>query len=326
MAHSIPKQTSTQADELRDLLEASDKTAVSIKGIGAERARCLLDDLDRILALFTRLQAQGVDLRAERGRWEQVQGAVRRHAAALRSELAPLGGLKTLREELTSPPSREERWWWWLDATAHHNIRKRVLVTVAVIGGILLLLLGGIWTFNRLFPVDPTISAAYEHKSNADNLVVEGQLTEALAELEAAYKFTPDDADILSMMAALYDLTDQEDKALPILNKLYDAYPPSIMNSNIAQAYAAAGAEEKALALALQAIQDDPANPQGYLIAGMVYESEGDVHQAMDYYQLAASTANSAKDYQTEAFAKIRLATLLQKPQSSAPASTPAGD
>jgi len=128
------------------------------------------------------------------------------------------------------------------------------------------------------------------------------------------------------MMAALYDLTDQEDKALSILRKLYDAYPPSIVNSSIAQAYMAAGAAEKAMTLALQAIQEDPANPQGYLIAGMVYESEGDTRQAMAYYQQASAAANAAEDYQTEAFVKIRLGTLLQKPRLSAPTPTVAGD
>ncbi len=326
MAHAISQQTKTPADELRTLLESSYTTAVSIKGAGAERARGLLDDMDRIQTLLPQLEARGVDLRAERGRWLEVQGAVRRHAAALRAELAPLGGLKTLREGLPSPPSPQERWWWWLDVTAHKNLRKRVLVTIAVIAGLLVLMLGGYWAFNKLFPVDAAVSAAYEHKSNADNLVIEGKLNEALAELETAYQYTPEDVDILSMMAALYDLTDEEDKAEPILRQLYDAYPPSIVNSNIARAYAAAGAEEKARALALQAIQDDPANPQGYLIAGMVYESQGDVHQAVDYYQKAAAAANAAKDYQTEAFAKIRLATLLQKPQSAGLASTPNGE
>jgi len=105
MAHSIPQQTQTQADELRQLLESSYTTAVSIKGAGAEQARGLLDDLDRIQALFQQLEARGVDLRAERGRWQEIQGAVRRHAGTLRSELAPLGGLKTLREALPEPPS-----------------------------------------------------------------------------------------------------------------------------------------------------------------------------------------------------------------------------
>ena len=314
MARSIPKQTRTQADELRDLLETSYSIAVNVRGAGADKAQTLLHHLDDIAELLPQLEAQGVDLRAERVRWQEVQGAVRRHDRDLRAELGPLGGLKTLREALPSPPSPEERWWWWLDVTAQQNLRKRVVVTVAVIAGILALLVGGVWAFNKLFPVDPQVAAAYQHKSNADNLVIEGKLQEALTELEAAYEATPDDPDILSMLAALYDLTDQEDRALPFLRKLYDAYPPSIVNSNLAQAYAAAGAAEKALALALQAIEEDPANPQGYLIAGMAYEAQGDVRSAMEAYQKAADAANAAGDYQTEAFAKIRLATLLQKP------------
>ena len=326
MAHSIPRQTKTQADDLRALLARSYTTAVSINGVGAERARGLLEDMDRIQALLPQLEAQGADLRAERGRWQEVQGAVRRHDSALRSELAPLGGLKTLRKALPQPPSPEERWWWWLDVTARKNIRRRVLVTLAVVAGILALLIGGVWTFNKLFPVDPAVSAAYGHKNKAEDLVLEGKLSEALTELEAAYEFTPDDTDILTMMAALYDLTDQEEKAAPILRKLYEDYPPSLVNSNIAQAYVAAGDAEKARVLALQAIEDDPANPQGYLIAGMVYESEGDVRTAMDYYQKAADAASAAKDYQTEAFAKMRLATLLQQPHPPAKVTSQPGD
>jgi hypothetical protein len=150
MAHSIPRQTKTQADDLRDLLENSYKLTVSIKGAGAEQATALLHNLDRIHDLFPRLEAQGVDLRPERGRWEEVQGAVRRHASQLRAELTPAGGLKALREALPSPPDPEERWWWWLDVTARKHLGKRVLVTVAVLAGILLLMLGGIWAFNKL--------------------------------------------------------------------------------------------------------------------------------------------------------------------------------
>ena len=319
MARSIPRQTLTQADTLRDLLEQSYKRAVNIRGMGAAQARELLDDLDHISEILPALEAQGVDLRAERVRWREVQGAVRRHEADLRAELAPLGGLKTLREALPSPPSPEERWWWWLDVAAQRRLGKRILVSIAVIAGILIFLLGGVWAFNKLFPVDPNVSIAYEHKTNAENFVTTGELDKAVAELELAQKATPDDPDILSMLAALYDLTNKEDKALPLLRKLYDAYPPSIVDSNLAQAYVAAGAAEKALPLALQAIREDPANPQGWLVAGMVYEAQGDVKAAMEAYQKAADAANAAQDYQTEAFAKMRLATLLQRPQRSTP-------
>ena len=136
-----------------------------------------------------------------------------------------------------------------------------------------------------------------------------------MTELEAARQFTPDDPDTLSLLAALYDLTGQAEKAGPLIDQLNARYPPGIVHSNLAQAYVAAGAVDKALALALQAIDEDPANPQGYLIAGMAYEVQGDVQRAMTMYQTAAEKANAARDYQTEAFAKVRMANMLQKPR-----------
>ena len=320
MARSIPKQMRTQADDLRDLLETSYKQAVSLRGAGAEQARDLLYRLDRIQELFPELEALGVDLRAERGRWEEVQGAVRRHAGDLRSELAPLGGLKTLREALPEAPDPEERWWWWLDVTARKHLGKKVLVTLVVAAGILLVMLGGLWAFNKFFPVDPNVSIAYEHKSNAENLVLEGKYQEAIDELEAARQAQPDDLDVLTMLAALYDLTGEEDAATPVLRKLFETYPQAVVHAGMAQAYAAAGDARKAQALARMAIEEDPANPQGWLVSGMAYEAEGDVQSAMNAYQKAAEVANAARDYQTEAFAKVRLATLLQKPQLPAPA------
>lgn len=314
MAHSIPKQTRTQADALRELLEESYALAVNMQGAGPQLASQLLYNLDQIAFLIPELEATGVDLRSEHVRWQELQGAVRRHAGHLRAELTSSGGLRSLREARKTRPSNEQ-WWWWLDVSASKNIRRRLFVATVAIVGIVALLLGGVWTFNRLFPVDPAVSAAYGHKLNAENLVVDGKLQEAATELEAAFGLTPDDPDILTMLVALYDLTGQEDKATPILRRLYDNFPPSIVDSNIAQSYVTAGEVEKALSMSLQAIDEDPKNPQGYLIAGVAYEALGDVHLASRYYQQAADVASVAEDHQVEAFAKIRLATLLQKAQ-----------
>ena len=314
MARSIPKQAHTQADELRDLLESSYKTAVNIRGKGPETARELLAHLDRIDALFPQLEARGVDLRAERGRWQEVQGAVRRHGDELRGELAPLGGLKSLRQELPqSPPP--ERWWWWLDVRAHRQLRRRISMIVATVAGILLLIWGGLWAFDKLFPVDPNIAAAHEHKSSADELIRQGRLQDAALELEAAYRAMPDDPEIISLLAAIYDVTGQQERSLDLTAKLRQQEPPGMALADLAQSYLLVGDWEKAGILANEAIKAAPEIPQGYLVAGMVYEASGDVHAAMDAYQKAADAANAAKDYQTEAFAKIRLATLLQKPQ-----------
>ncbi len=315
MARSIPRQTLTRADLLRDLLESSYKQAVNIRGSGAEQALILLENMDRISELLPMLDAAGVDLRAERARWQEVQGALRRHGDDLRVELAPLGGLKSLRQVLVSFPSPDDRWWWWLDETAKRALRQRIFVTTAAIAGILLLIVGGVWAFNKLFPVAPSISMAYEHKANADNFIIDGDLRAAVTELEAAYQATPDDLEIQALIAVLYDLLGESDLAQPVLHAMYEAYPSSIVDINLAQAYVSTGAAEKALPLALQAVRKNPENPHGWLVMGMVYEARGDVQSAMDAYQRAAEKANAAQDYQTEAFAKVRLATLLQKPQ-----------
>ena len=317
MARAIPRQTRTPADELRGLLEHSARVAVNSRLATPEELRQLLHDLDRIQALFPELEALGVDLRPERGRWQEVQGAVRRHSDDLLAGLRPLGGLAALRQELPAPPDAQTRWWWWLDARRARQKRRRLLVAAGLFIGLLLVLVGGWLALQALLPVDDAVVTAYEHKLNAEDFVLRGQYEEAVLELEAARELTPDDPDILALLAALYDLTGQPEQAAALQDQLDARYPPSIVHSNLAQAYLAAGAVDKALDLALQAIAEDDANPQGYLIAASAYEAKGETRQAMAFYQQAAEKANAAGDHQTEAFAKVRLATLLQKPQIS---------
>ncbi len=314
MARAIPKQTRTPADELRELLDASYKTAVHSRSASAEELRQLLLDLDRIESLLPELEAQGADLRPERTRWQEVQGAVRRHAKHVLSGLQALGGLKALRQSLPAPPDRNERWWWWLDETLAARRRKRLRATLATIAGIAFLLVGGFYAFNHLFPVDENVSAAYDHKIKAEDFVAMGDLQSAVSELEAAYAYTPDDPDVLTFLAVLYDLTGQAEKAEPLLKKLHQEHPPGAVLSSLAQSYAMAGHTDKALDLALQAIAAAPDDPQGYLVAAMAFEAQGDNQQAITYYQQAAEKANASGEYQVEAFAKVRLATLLQMP------------
>jgi len=315
MARAIPRQRLTQADTLRDLLERSYKQAVNMRGAGADQARELLANLDRIAELLPTLEAAGVDLRAERGRWQEVQGAVRRHSDALRAELAPLGGLRALRRDLPVPPDQSERWWWWLDVQAQRQMRRRISMIVAAVAGILLLIWAGLWAFDKLFPVDPNIAAAYEHKANADELIMQGRLQDAAQELEAAYRATPDDPEVLSLLAAIYDLTGQQQRSLDFITKLRQQEPPGTALAELAQSYMLVGELDKAGILANEAIAAAPDKPQGYLVAGMVYETKGETALSMEHYQTAADKANAMGDHQTEAFAKVRLATLLQQSQ-----------
>ncbi len=312
MVRYVPRQTHTPADELRALLDASYNIAVESQGATPEALSQLLQNLDRIHALFPQLRARGVDLRPEETRWQEVQGAVRRHRDAILAGLAPLGGLPTLRSALDERPD-EARWWWWMDQSRARERRRRVLTLAAILAGIIMLLAGGVWTFNRLFPTDERVIQAYEYKTRAEEALRQGHRKEALQSLEAAYALTPDDPDILSLLAVLYDLEQRPQKAATFRTRLLDQFPPSITHANLAQSYLLAGAIEKALALARQAIREDAANPQGYLIAGMVYEAQGQRSLAAELYQQAAEKAHAAGEYETEAFAKVRLAHLLRQ-------------
>ncbi len=323
MPRSIPRQVRTPADELRDLLDRSYKTAVNSRGLPADTLHQLLLDLDRIAELLPQLEAQGVDLRPEQTRWEEVQGAVRRHEGDILAGLKPLGGLKSLRDALPQAPDPTARWWWWMDVSRAQRKKRRLLMTIALVVGVILVLVGGVWAFQKLFPADERMVQAYEHKLNAEDFVVQGHLDEAVTELEAARALTPDDPDILSLLAVLYHLQGRKEEARALEDQLFQMYPKGIVLSNLAQSYVAAGEADRALDLALQAIQADPANPQGYLVAAMAYEAQGDVPTAMRYYQDAAEKANAAGDHQTEAFAKVRLANMLQKPRITPPGVTP---
>ena len=319
MAHSIPRQKLTQADALRDLLEESYIAAVNSQGLGHDRAHRLLLNLDMILAFLHDLQEMGVDLRAERARWLEVQGAVRRHADTLRAELAPLGGLKTLRKSHEKRPSRTERWWWWLDVRARQHARGRLFKLLASIAAVLVLGVAAYWAFGKLFPVDPQVSLAYEHKINAENFLTTGDTAAAMTELELAHQAMPGELDIDCLLAVLYEHEEQSQKMEALLASLFASYEPAVVRTSLAQSYMTLGDVEKARPLARQAIADDPANPQGYLISGMIFEADGDTQQAVEAYQRAADVANQAQDFQTEAFAKIRLATLLQKARGPVP-------
>jgi len=91
MARSLQSGQVTPADELRELLSTSEKLVASVRGSGAG-VLVLLENMDRLSELWPELEAAGVDLRPEAGRWETLQATVRRNGRRLVRELRPHAG------------------------------------------------------------------------------------------------------------------------------------------------------------------------------------------------------------------------------------------
>jgi len=95
MARALRYEQTTPADELRERLAACERSLANIRGSGSS-ARALLEDMDHISQLWPVLEAAGLDLRPEAGRWETIQASLRRVSRLLLKELRASGGLAAL--------------------------------------------------------------------------------------------------------------------------------------------------------------------------------------------------------------------------------------
>ena len=322
MARSISTTQLTPADQLRRLLDDTEKRAVNIRGVGAEQAFELLRWLDEIDALIPELQAIGVNIQPELGRWQGVQGAVKRHGNSLQRELRPLGGLAKLRAEQAEPPP-ENRWWWWLDVTGKRDSVKRLRRSLIIIASIAIVLIAGVWLFQILFPVDPAVQESYRLQTEAEQLTFDGgDPALILQKMEAAATLTPNDLDIQAWLVVLYEQQGPTDQAEAIRQQLLAAQPPSDIYTQLAQAYLQLGHYDQSLHSAEQAIAEDPDNAAAYIAAGMASAGVGDRVNAMFYLQEASDVAGRTGNSELQAIARIQLAQLLQSPPLSA-TSTP---
>jgi tetratricopeptide (TPR) repeat protein len=256
------------------------------------------------------------------GRWEGVQGAVRRHGSNLQRELRPLGGLAKLRTEQAEPPP-ENRWWWWLDITGRQHAIKRVRKSVLVITSIIVVLVAGVWLFQKLFPVDPVLQESYRLQTEAEQLVFDGgDPALILQKMEAAATLTPNELDIQSWLVVLYEQQEQPDRAETIRQQLFDTLSPSTAYTQLAQTYLQLGDYEQSLRSAEQAIAADPDDASAYMVAGMAAEGLGDRVSAMTYLQEASDVAERTGNAELQAIARIQLAQLLQSPSFGATTST----
>ena len=193
MARALRYEQMTPADELRERLAACEKGIANLRGSGT-RARALLEDMDRIGELWPVLEAAGLDLRPEAGRWETIQASVKRVARRLLKELRASGGLATVRAE--QHPDGQCAWWWRLDEAVAQDSKRRALRTSLTVATIIVAVLAAYFLFRLLFPVDPNLKAAMDLQSAGEMKIQKaGDFAGALADFRSATSFLPNDAE-----------------------------------------------------------------------------------------------------------------------------------
>ncbi len=293
-------------------------------GDGPEKATDFLLLLDEIDALIPDLEAIGVNIQPEMGRWDGVKGSVQRYANDLPRELKPSADWQ--KSGMTNPKMPpQEHWWWWLDVASqrarrqtypqerHLDRRHRHCRDWLAPG-----------SSKHYFPVDPKVQESYRLQIAAERLMLDGGDPDLILQnLEEAAALTPGQMDIQSLLVVLYEEQGNLDRADTIRQQLFDAFSESDVYAQLAQTYYERNDYAKAVAFARKAIEVDPDNVMAYMTAGLTSEAMGDRRAAVGYLTEASEIAARIDDAELQAIARIQLAQIMQSPPRSLGPHTP---
>lgn len=307
-ARDLPPEKLTPADDLREMLRQCELQVVALKGSGA-KATDLMRLMDEAQSLFQELETKGLDLRAERSRWETIERQLGSRATVLVREVQAAGGLAQLREATRPTP---DRWWWFLDKEVHR--RRRQSLRRAFVGGgvgLVILIIAGL-LYQLFFAPDPLTRQAFRLSQQAEQAISEGNLEAALAEYKALRELTPDDPEVILRLGALYGVLgrgEDADQAYARARELLDSQEDFFIQRGMVfldlEQWESARADGKA-ALAL-----NPESTMGYFILGNVYEAQGQIPEAANALARAAELANAQGDNTLYVLIKYRLGVLM---------------
>ncbi len=344
MAQLVHSEQLTVADELRALLADGEKRVGSVNGQSAE-AVGLLRDLDRIAELWPDLEAAGMDLRPEAGRWETLQAQVHKRAGAIVRELRGSGGLSRLREErlgsLTLRPMEEQAprighgvasealpWWWHLDQEVQARQRNKIvrLGSIALIAAIAIG--GGYLLLKALFPMDPLVAAAASHLSSGQQKVINSQdYAGALVDFQAAADATPMEAEPWLWIGVIQERLGNAAASRDAFARA-QALEPQELAFRLARAaaYAQAQMTDQAQKDIDAVLAIDPENPQAYYYQATLEELQGRLADAAQSLDKASTYATARNQTELVAMARVRMAFMMQRMQvgPSTPGTPPA--
>lgn len=301
----------TPADALRRTLrEAEEEVTLLLRGKG--ELLPLLRRLDAIAEGLRTLEAEGIDLRPERTRWESLCTQIQRGAERLvRHAQEGSDALRQARAELQ--PS-EERWWWRLDLLAAEQRRRRVARTVRIAGlaVLILALLGGV-AYLLLRP-DPLTAQKLRLYAAAERAIQEGRWEEAIARYREATAVDPQDPEPWLRLGWAQERTGEVEAAQASFQEAASRFgDPFAYELALARLYVEVGDFGQALPHALRATELNPQSPHAFYVLASAYEGSGKFLEALQALQTCEKLAEAQGDAELVAMSRVRVGTLLQR-------------
>ncbi len=296
------------ADELRELLDSLVERQSNVKSMTSTQALILLRDLDQANTRFQELEALGLDLTPERGRFESIQARLRTVAGPF---LKALGGPVALRELRPVPPPEPERWWWYIhEVVAAQRQRLVRRITIAVV--VLLLLLGGVvLAFKTILAPSPEAIARVEAETEAFTAAAEEDYPSALVAIETGLAKAPGDPSLLLVRGVLQEIVGEKEEAAQSFGQVQEALnDPLIFYLGRGQIELRLNRPEKAEEDARAALELKEDSPRAWLLLAQSLEFQGKSFLAIPAYEKAGQLALDQGDNQVVVLARLALGRL----------------
>ncbi len=308
MARFLDTTPETDLERLRKLVDECERLVANVKGSGASVVR-LLEGLDEVDKLASRLEADEADIRPELGRVESVHMQLRERAGDVVKEAKAAGGLAVLRRERRPP---DDRWWWHLDDLVRRRRQKAIVRAVAGIALVLALVFGGYRLFMFVFPPNPVASKVATLEAEASRALEKGDYQAALDDYREAAQVDPTDGGLEVWVSVLaYRVRDVKEgkEAEDAARKLLPGADFYVQKGFV---YLSLGEPGKAQESLEQAVRLDPSKPMAYYLLGNAMAAQGKAQEAIADYDRAASLAKAQGDSHMEALARVQKAYVLQ--------------
>ncbi|RMF02620.1 MAG: hypothetical protein D6768_07825 [Chloroflexi bacterium] len=297
------------ADELRATLSILEDRQPMLKSLSAGDALALLQEMDAAHALFAQLEAAGVDLSSEQGRFDSIQGKVRKRAGAI---LRAIGGPAALAEHRRAAQPTNEQWWWFLQALVAAR-KQKIVRQLLITGAVVLAVLGGLYVaFQTVLAPSPEAVARLDAENQAMAAFDQGNVAQALAEVNEGLEVVPNDSGLLLMAAVFHEMLGQND----IAGELFAQARAASENEEFyrlgrAQVYLRTGQAAKVEAEARAALEANPQSARAALMLGQSLEVQGLRQEAAQAYEQASELAQATNENEVFVMARLALGRLM---------------
>jgi tetratricopeptide (TPR) repeat protein len=318
----VSPEASTPANDIRETLSEAEKLLANLRKAGPQVVE-LLRLFDEITEALDALEADGMDVRAERSRFETVKSQLDNRKGRFLTQ----AGKAFIKAREAAQPS--DAWWWYIDEALveeRKQKRRRVLTTGAVVVGVLIVV--GV-VYQLFLAPPPEVRQAMRYDSRGKYLVRdERDLEAALIEFEAAHTLVPTNPDYLVWIGVLRsELGDTEagEEAFASAHALYETNGVFLLRR--AEAYREVGNLEIAIADIDQAIDEDPEWGWAYYARHTIHIDMGDYRAALEDLEMADELARESGDDQLAGMARVQQAMVMQMlsslPAEATPTPTP---